>query len=191
MSRKYDMRICKCGRIHMIENNVIEKALQNNKNILLICAGCGNATLIGADSILDGSGKTEYMMYSCEFARYKDRTIEISDFEPSEHDKGIYKIIYSQGYRVPMMTGMYATDYCNGKFSDRWHPDFYEIQKRDITVEEIMKFIKKYNHDRTMVNIRRFINETPQEILKEISHYYIESFNWRGTKFENKINTFN
>lgn len=47
MNRKYDMRICKCGRIHMVPNEKIEKALKNNRNLLLICAGCGTATLIG------------------------------------------------------------------------------------------------------------------------------------------------
>lgn len=49
MSRKYDIRICKCGRIHAIPNERIEKALDADKNFLLICAACGNATLIGAD----------------------------------------------------------------------------------------------------------------------------------------------
>ena len=47
--RKYDMRICKCGRIHMIEMDKLDEALHNNKNLLLICAGCGKATNIGAD----------------------------------------------------------------------------------------------------------------------------------------------
>lgn len=49
MSRKYDIRICKCGRIHAIPNERIEKALDADKNFLLICAACGNATLIGAN----------------------------------------------------------------------------------------------------------------------------------------------
>ena len=49
MERKYDMRICRCGRIHMIENKEIDKALEENKNLLLICGGCGQAILIGAD----------------------------------------------------------------------------------------------------------------------------------------------
>ena len=49
MSIKYDIRICKCGRIHAIPNERIEKALDADKNFLLICAACGNATLIGAN----------------------------------------------------------------------------------------------------------------------------------------------
>ena len=29
MSRKYDARICKCGRIHMVDEDKLEKALEN------------------------------------------------------------------------------------------------------------------------------------------------------------------
>lgn len=29
MSRKYDMRICKCGRIHMVDEDKLEKELEN------------------------------------------------------------------------------------------------------------------------------------------------------------------
>ena len=148
MSRKYDMRICKCGRIHMVDNNKLEKALKNNKNLLLICAGCGNAILIGANIEPDwfNSDKNCYMMYSGELSPYDDKCITSVDFESSEKQKGIEEIIYSHGRKVPMMSGNYATDYFNGKFSDRWYPDFYKIQRCDITVKEIMDFIDKFNH---------------------------------------------
>ena len=88
-----------------------------------------------------------------------------------------------------MMTGMYATDYNNGRFSDRWYPDFYKIQRSDITVKEIMDFIDKYTNDRTTVNMNRFISETPEDMLEEISHYMIDGFNWKGTKWENEWNS--
>lgn len=85
-----------------------------------------------------------------------------------------------------MKTGQYATDFFNGRFSDRWYPDFYKIQRKDITVKEIMDFIDEYIHDRTTVNMDRFINETPDDILEELSGYWIEGLNWSGTKYENK-----
>ena len=47
-----------------------------------------------------------------------------------------------------------------------------------------MDFIDKYNHDRTTVNMDRFINETPDDILAELSTYYIDGLDWKGTKFE-------
>ena len=189
---KYDMRICRCGRIHMIDNNRINSALKKNKNLLLICAGCGAATLIGADVEMDwtvqGKEKTEeiYMMYSNEFSASEDSINTPADFKTTDNHKGIEEIIYSQGLKVPMMSGQYATDYFNGIFSDRWHPDFYKIQRDDITVKEIMNFIDEFNRDRTTVNMDRFIYESPEDMLDEISRYSIKGFNWAGTKWESK-----
>lgn len=191
MERKYDMRICKCGRIHMMLNDKIEKALENNKNLLLICAGCGAATLIGADIEPDWNEpcKDCYMMYASDFSSYKDASIHMSDFDTTEDLKGIEEIYYSHGLKVPMMTGQYATDYFNGRFSDRWYPDFYKIQRKDITVSEIMDFIDTYIHERTTVNMDRFIRETPEDILREISCFMIDGFNWKDTKWENEWNS--
>ena len=96
MSKKYDMRICKCGRIHMIDEDKLEKALENNKNLLLICGGCGTATLIGADiePDLNEPNKKCYMMYSGDLSPYEDKSITTTDFESTEHHKGIEEIIY-------------------------------------------------------------------------------------------------
>lgn len=55
-----------------------------------------------------------------------------------------------------------------------------------VKVEEIMSFIDIYQKERMTVNMNRFIKETPDDILKEVSGYYIEGFNWTGTKFEIK-----
>lgn len=186
MSRKYDIRICKCGRIHAVSGEKIEKALENNKNFLLICAACGSATLIGANVALDwdDSSRDCYEMYSEDFSSYKDKTIKADIFKGNEKEKAVEEILYSHGIKVPMKTGQYATDYFNGRFSDRWYPDFYKIQRNDITVKEIMDFIDEYTHDRTTVNMDRFINETPDDVLEELSNYYIKGFNWKGTKFE-------
>jgi len=191
MMKKYDMRICKCGRIHMIPNDRLDKALENNKNLLLICGGCGAATLIGADiePDWDEHNKDCYMMYSGDFSSHKDTTISVSDFESTASKKGIEEIIYSHGLKVPMMTGQYATDYFNGRFSDRWYPDFCKIQRSDVTVNEIMNFIDEYTHDRTTVNMRRFIRETPEDMLAEISQYLIDGLDWKGTKWETEWNS--
>lgn len=113
MNRKYDMRICKCGRIHMVPTEKIEKALEDNKNLLLICAGCGTATLIGADIQPDWiePDKDCYMMYASDFSSYQDASIGISAFNTTEELKGIEEIYYSHGLKVPMLTGQFATDY--------------------------------------------------------------------------------
>lgn len=140
---------------------------------------------------LIGMNRTKecYMMYSGDFSAYENKSITVSDFESTENHKGIEEIIYSHGIKVPMMTGQYATDYYNGRFSDRWYPDFYKIQRNDITVKEIMDFIDEYTNDRTTVNMNRFIHETPEDILEEISHYSVDGFNWKGTKWETEWNS--
>lgn len=80
----YDIRICQCGRIHMVTNEKINNALQENKDLLLICAGCGKAILIGADAETD-LNKTYYMMYSYECS------------EGEINPNNLYTIIYSYG----------------------------------------------------------------------------------------------
>lgn len=191
MSRKYDIRFCKCGRIHTTPIEKLDNALEKNKNLLLICAGCGNATLIGADiePDWDEPDKDCYMMYSGDFSTYENKSITVTDFESTDSYKGIEEVIYSHGIKVPMMTGQFATDYFNGRFSDRWYPDFYKIQRNDITVKEIMDFIDEYTYDRTTVNMQRFIHETPEDMLEEISHYFVDGFNWKGTKYETEWNS--
>lgn len=186
MCRKYDIRICKCGRIHAIPDEKIKKALETDENFLLICAGCGNATLIGANISTDCNDPSKecYEMYSGDFSSYKDKVINIDTFKRNEKEKAVEEILYSHGFKVPMKTGQYSTDFINGRFSDRWYPDFYKIQREDITVKEIMDFIDEYTHDRTTVNMDRFINETPDDILEELSSYWIEGLNWSGTKYD-------
>ena len=192
MERKYDMRICKCGKIHMIPEKKIDDALENNKNLLFICASCGEALLIGGDVEIDWDDPSKdcYMMYSGCWSGYEDTSLTKRDFETAENHKGINEIFYSHGIRVPMMTGQNATDYMSGVgFSDRWYPDFWKIQRVGITVPEIMKFIEEYKRDRTTVNMSAFINSVPEDMLEEISHYHIEGLNWKGTKWETEWNS--
>jgi len=186
INKMYKMRICKCGRIHMIPMEKIDNALDKDKNLLLLCGGCGKGTVIGADIQPDyiEPQKDGYSMYFYDFSTYWNKEISILDFESTENQKGFEEIFYSHGIKVPMMTGQYATDYFYEKFSDRWYPDFYKIQKKNISVSEIMEFIDKYNQDRTTVNMDRFLGETPEEMLEVISRYPIKGFNWEGTKWE-------
>ena len=184
--RKYDMRICSCGRIHMIPMDKVNNAIEKNKNLLYICGGCGNASIIGADIEPDWYEKDKlcYNMYSSKVFEYKDGSINVEDFTEHDNKKAISEIFYSHGIRVPMMTGEYARSYFYGTFADMWYPNFYEVQRSDTTVEEFRQFINDFTINQTVVNMNRFINETPKEYLEEISSYLIEAFNWKGTKYE-------
>lgn len=188
MNRKYDIRICGCGRIHAIPKEKIDEVLENNKEFLLICAACGYTTLIGADIATNWNdpAKKCYEMYTRSFSLYENREINDNIFKGSETEKAVGKILYSHGVKVPMKTGRYATDFSCGRFSDRCSPDFSRIRRCDVTVKEVTDFIEEYMDNRTTVNMNRFINETPDDILQELSSYWIEGLNWEGTKYWKK-----
>ena len=84
------------------------------------------------------------------------------------------------------MTGEYARHYFCGRFADMWYPDFYKIQRGNITLEEVKEFVDEFTKNQIVVNMNRFIRETPDEYLKEISGYLIRAFDWTGTQYERK-----
>lgn len=181
MTRKYDIRICSCGVIHAIPVEKVNKAIKHNKELILMCGSCGKAIRIGADEDMDYDGNPCYMMYTRDFTYQQTESITKDSF------KDVEEIFYDIGYKVPMMTGQNATDYIFGHFSDRWYPDFYKIERNDITVPEIMKFIETYKKERCTVNMDRFINTTPDDVLEDLSSYLIEGLDWTGTKYERRF----
>lgn len=194
MSRKYDMRICSCGRIHMIPVEKVNNAIQTNKNLGVICGGCGSILAIGADACpdWDDPNKTCYEMYSFD-VNLNDvhNTIDIT---PEAFTDGILsmkpfsEILYSLGLKVPMMTGEYARSYFGDTFCDMWYPDWYKVERYDVTVEDFKKFIAEFKENQKTVNMARFIQETPEDMLEVISQYRIKAFDWKGTKYDNKFN---
>lgn len=183
---KYEIRVCNCGRIHAFPHEKIENAIYNNKELLLVCGGCGSGTIIGADYHPDGAyGFDEpcYDMYSFTL----DKTYSItSDFKtPKGH--AISEIFFDEGIKVPMMSGEYAGLHTPGAgFSDIWFPDLYKIEAPGTTMKDVAEFIAKYRKDRKTVNMNRLINENNNpEILKAISSRLIEGLDWTDTEYEN------
>lgn len=186
------VRICKCGRIHFIKESEITAALEADKNLLVICGGCGKATLIGADKMTDWSdpNKTIYNMYSIQMGKWEDFELTADSFETGKK-KGIHKILYSNGKQVRMESGQYARsfEHGQGRFEDIWYPDFWKIERKDVTVEEIMKFIEEHRRERSTVNMRSLLRDLTEEEAEVLSHCYIKGLNWKGTKWENEYNT--
>lgn len=176
--RKYDINVCKCGVIHAIPNEKIEKALKKQKPLLTICGNCGVASLRGGDEDVDFDGNPCYMMYRRDFTYNDSESINKDNIDQYS------EVYYDKGYKVMMNSGMYATDYENGRFSDRWYPEFYKIQRPDVTVDEIMEFIEKYHKDRSTVNMNQLISSIPEDVLEELSNYWIEGLDWTGTKYQ-------
>ena len=97
--KKYDVRFCNCGRVHFIEQEKINNAIEHEKQVLVICNNCGNSFIIGADKGYDDYLDQEiYNMYS-----YGMRDTEITDITKIE------SIIFTAGEQVRMMTGGEAT----------------------------------------------------------------------------------
>lgn len=177
---KHYLKICSCGKIHMIPNEKIDHAIKHDKNLLLICGSCGAATIIGAEEEQFGH-TTVYKIYSSDAFINNIENINISDFMSLGGKKGIIEIIYDKGIKVPMKNGEYATSYFGDKFHNSSRLSMYEIQQHK---DDIVDFYSTYIRNCGIVDMRRFINENSDEILSELSTYYIGGFNWEGTKYE-------
>ena len=132
--KKYDVRFCSCGRVHFVDEAKINNAIENEKQVLIVCNNCGNSSVIGADIQEDDEGQTCYMMYSSSM-----RDTEINDMTK------IDSIVFTTGEHVRMMTGGEAT-YHGNEFID------WDTKKpSDISNEEWEKM-------RMTVNTRHTIN---------------------------------
>lgn len=166
---------CKCGHIHVVSDEQINKAIESNKDHLLICAACGATYAIGADYM--GSEEGYYMH------RYKLNEGEI--MSPDNIKERFSEVVYSKGYAVPMMNGCLANYYFDGRFSDATAIATSEIKYRMFQDQiSFEKAFERINKDRHTVNMKLFIHWTPESILNLLSSYYIKGFNWHDTKYD-------
>lgn len=171
-----ELIFCKCGHIHVVSDEQIDKAIADNKDHLLICASCGASHAVGADYA--GSDEGYYMH------RYGLKEEVMS---PDNIKERFSAVVYSKGYEVPMKNGYSANYYFNGRFSDERAVTTNEIKHRmfqdRIQFEEAFERI---NNDRHAVNMKLLIRRTPDSVLKRLCSYHIEGFNWRGTEYDEK-----
>jgi hypothetical protein len=156
--------ICNCGRIHLIDKDEIHKAIKNNKYILMVCENCCNKIAITGDVDTNPEdGYEAYIMYHTNFKK-ELKEITYGDLMSTSYKKGLYKVIFDEGYPVPMKTGNYATSYDdkNG-FYDNILPD---------------------NDNSNKVDMEKFISITPDDALKYISSYLITGLDWKGDKYD-------
>jgi len=164
--KKYDVRFCSCGRVHFIDQEKINNAIENEKQVLVICNNCGNSFVVGADKQEDEDGETYYMMYSLDM-----RNTELSGMSKIDY------IVFTAGEQIRMMTGGEATYHGSGIFID-WETN----KPEDLTLEEWEKLRKQ-------VNVFSTINWIKDDNkLEEMSHY-LSGIDWKGTKYEKSYNT--
>lgn len=181
-STKYDIRICKCGRIHTIPYEKIDKALNDNKNIILACMNCGALSIIGGDYIEDfDNDLCGYEMYTNSVAE-DVYCVNESLFKAGDR-KALQEIFFSKGYPVPMLTGEYADVFINGEFCDTSSFNNINGLSRIYNIDILMDAVKTRNEHAKQVNMNYFISITPDDVLEELSGYYISGLDWKDTKY--------
>lgn len=187
MSERKEIRICKCGHIHIFDETKIDNALQQDKEFILICADCGTAYRIGADRE-DGEwmgepGKTFFNMYTTDL--HGTTSITAENFNDAENHKPYSEILYNKGIDVPMMSGMNATNWDGRHFDDTWYPDFLqELYDARTTIDDIRKKHEQWQKDRITVNINWMIRGLNNDTAIVLAQAGIPGLDFTGTKYE-------
>ena len=196
------VRVCCCGTIHFVNEDIIDAAIVEDKNIIFICGQCGRATVVGADRILNEYKEKEddpdyaFDMYSfklernCNSKGMETETIINEDILQnglSKNGKPIYAVVYDPGKIVFMETGYRATNYFgNCGFEDMSYPDFSLYGDLHKSREEIEKMFKDYHKKRHIVRMHSLISSLTDDENELLAKSRIKGLDYSGTKWEIK-----
>lgn len=152
-----DVIFCSCGHIHVVSGKDYSDAIEAGKENLLICGNCGATYISGAEEVEGG-----YSLYRHEIPQNLMTSENNYSTDLTDYLKRFYKVNYSVGYGVPMISGYFADEFFCGRFRDSTHDDDQQV------------------------DMSRFLQITPDHVLKMISQYHIRAFNWSNTKYERK-----
>ncbi len=109
---KYQPYIFNNGRVVLVENKIINEAIDFGKEILIVCnaRSGGYAHAIGAENVNDPDFGECWNMYGYD--------IVDTEFNATDLDK-FYRVIISSGEKIIMKTGGIANRYLGGRFFDR------------------------------------------------------------------------
>ena len=99
------------GRVVLVENKTIDKAIDLGKEILIICNAWsgGYAHAIGAEKDIDPDFGECWNMYGYDI---KDKELDAVDLDK------FYRVIISSGEQIWMKSGDQANSYIGGVFTD-------------------------------------------------------------------------
>ena len=99
------------GRVVLVENKTIDKAIDLGKEILIICNAWsgGYAHAIGAEKDIDPDFGECWNMYGYDI---KDKELDATDLDK------FYRVIISSGEQIWMKSGDQANSYIGGVFTD-------------------------------------------------------------------------
>ena len=168
MNKDINVEVCKCGTIHVIQPEKFHTAIGSGSNYLKVCRNCGATTVIGIFEDDDGSET----FYDVELP--DDRcSITLDDFDLTNGKKPFSEIYFSHGYKIPMMSGGYATCFQNNSFQDTSSTTTYKDESLTVKLDALSK----------CVDMDRLIKEIPDEILYALSKLRISGINWANTKY--------
>lgn len=193
--KEYDVRFCSCGTIHFIESETVQTAVTANRELIVICGGCGKSFVIGADREPNWenpeSSEYAYSMYSNDFNKSFTTTIEESFVIMDDGSNRVFShnpiVRYSMGKRPMMMTGQRASHYRNGKFYDEDY-DVLSLLESCTLVSEVQRHVDHWKLNKSVVNTTRLFNELSDDELRHLSHYSLEGLDWTNTKYETDYN---
>lgn len=145
--RKYDINVCKCGVIHAIPNEKIEKALKKQKPLLTICGNCGVASLRGGDEDVDFDGNPCYMMYRRDFTYNDSESINKDNIDQYSEKKNILYIPIIKGRKTEYKK-LDFTDYKKYGEGDKITEDILKPIKSEI-INPICNIFQKLNSEET------------------------------------------
>ena len=80
---KYEIRICRCGRIHFFPKDKLNNVTEH-ESFLLICSGCGESMIYGYVSYVGSEEKPVYRPHLADV-----ETVRFSDFLRTDYIKAI------------------------------------------------------------------------------------------------------
>lgn len=97
-----DVIFCGCGHIHVVSGKDYSDAVEAGKENLLICGNCGATYIFGAEEAEGG-----YSMYRHELPQNLMISENNYSTDLTDYLKKFYKVNYSVGYGVPMISGYF------------------------------------------------------------------------------------
>lgn len=119
---KYMPYIFSNGRVVLVENKIIDEAINLDKEILIICNAWsgGYAHAVGAEKVIDLDFGECWNMYGYNI---KDKELDAVDLDK------FYRVIISSGEQIWMESGEQANSYMGGVFTD-WSSSLNSICDR-------------------------------------------------------------
>lgn len=154
---KYQYIVCSNGRIALYEKKDFENAVSLEKSLLIICNGV--AYVIGADRIDDNN-------YSCYTIKVKNITYTAEELQK------FYKVIITEGIKVFMKTGSYATyfDTYSNRFADFQTPYTEFIHSTDYNGESEEEFIE-YTYTVDAKKTKWFTTDDIWNAIKDMPYF--------------------